>query len=152
MSPETPPPNQREPENEPWRPRSNPPFGPEAAASVERSLAQLRDPDDALRILNGVELNGAAFAAYLMLADTNLAAENITDTFYDSYLDAWKHFDQFRTVVLENLGWLDAVSAVMTEQGIPTDHLTWNRGAIDQQIFQTYDAVHLDGWWHIFQK
>lgn len=152
MSPEAPPPNEREPENEPWRPRSDPPFGPEAAASVERSLAQLRDPDEALRILSGVEQNGAPFAAYLMLQDTDLTAEDIIDTFYDSYLDAWKHFDQFRTVVLENLGWLDAVKSVMTEQGIPADHLTWNQSAIDQQIFETYDAIHLDGWWHIFQK
>ncbi len=99
-----------------------------------------------------MQQNGAAFAAYLMLTDTNLAAENIIDTFYDSYLDAWKHFDQVRTVILENLGWLDALTTVMTEQGIPADHLTWNRAAIDQQIFETYDAVHLDGWWHIFQK
>lgn len=58
MTPETPPPSERDPRPEPWRPRSDPPFGPEAAASVERSLAQIRDPDDALRILSGVEQNG----------------------------------------------------------------------------------------------
>lgn len=152
MTPETPPPSERDPRPEPWRPRSDPPFGPEAAASVERSLAQIRDPDDALRILSGVEQNGAAFAAHLLLPDTNLAASDLTDTFHDSYIDAWQRFDQFRTDVLEGLGWLDAVKHVMTEQGIPDGHLEWNRGAVDHEIFATYDAIHLDGWWHIFQK
>lgn len=147
MAPETPPP---EPSKE--RPRGDPRFGPESAASIERSLTHLKDPDDALRLLAAVEENGAAFAAYLMLGDTNLAAEDLTDTFHDHYVDAWEHFAEFRRDVLEGLGWLDAIRKVRTEQAIPEDHLLWNNAAIDQQILQTYDAIHLDGWWHIFNK
>lgn len=148
MSPEIP----RQPERDPRPPEDNDRFGPEAAASIERSLAQLQDPDDALRILRGVKENGAAFAAYLMLSDTNLAAENLTDTFQDSYVDAWESFAEFRRDVLDGLGWLDAVKQVMTVQGIPEDHLVWNHTAIDQRIFDTYDVVRLDGWWHVFYK
>ena len=148
MSPELPPPSERD-----SHPRDRDDrFGPEAAASVERSLAQLKDPDDALRILRGVKENGAAFAAYLLLEDTNLAAENLTDTSHDVYVDAWEIFAEFRRDVLEGLGWLDAVKKVMDEQGIPEDHLTWNHTVVDRRIFDTYDVVRLDGWWHVFYK
>jgi hypothetical protein len=150
MSPEVPPPNG--PEQEPFRSGGQATFGPEAQASVDRSLATVRDPDDALRILQGVKESGAAFAAYLMLTDTNLAAPDLIDRFYDAYNDAWEHFAEFRRDILDGLGWLDAITTVMTEQGIPEDHLTWNVAAIDKQIFDAYDAVHLDGWWHIFHK
>lgn len=150
MTPETPPPHG--PEREPARPRNEPPFGPEATASLERSLAQLRDPDDALRILHGVENNGASFAAYLLLPGTDLAAEDITDTFHDTYVDAWQHFAQFRHDILEGLGWLQAVTKVMDEQGIPNDNLLWNFAVVDKRIHETYDVVHLDGWWHVFNK
>ena len=148
MSPELPP----SPDRNPRPPEDDDRFGPEAAASIERSLAHLKDPDDALRILRGVKENGAAFAAYLLLEDTNLAAENLTDTFHDAYVDAWETFAEFRRDVLEGLGWLDAVKTVMEEQGIPDDHLTWNHGVVDQRIFDTYDVVRLDGWWHVFYK
>lgn len=77
MSPETPPP--ASPEREPSRSGGQAPFGPGAAASLERSLAQLGDPDDALRILRGIEEAGASFAAYLLLPDTNLTSEDILD-------------------------------------------------------------------------
>lgn len=107
MTPELPPP----PEREPSYSDGNAPFGPESAASVERSLSTLRDPDDALR-----------------------------------------YFAQFRHDVLEGLGWLQSLEKVMSEQGIPDDHLTWNHAAIDKQILDTYDVVHLDGWWHVFNK
>lgn len=148
MTPETPAPH----EPEPPRPRNDPPFGAQAAASVERSLTHLGDPDDALRLLSCVERGGAAFAAYLMLTSTNLAAENIEDTFHDSYIDAWEHFHQFRADILEGLGWADALQGFLTAEGIPADNLTWNHSAIDRQILDVYDVVHLDGWWHIFQK
>lgn len=149
MTPETPPPHGPDPEREAPRPRSDPPFGPEAAASLERSLAQLHDPDDGLRLLSSAKRNGAGFAAYLMLPDTNLAAE---DTFHNTYVDAWQRFDQFRTDVIEGLGWTDALKALLANEGIPADHLIWNHVAIDKQILETYDAIHLDGWWHVFQK
>lgn len=55
-------------------------------------------------------------------------------------------------VFLIGLGWLQALEKVMSEQGIPDDHLTWNHAAIDKQILDTYDVVHLDGWWHVFNK
>lgn len=148
MTPETPPP----PEREPSYSDGNAPFGPEAAASVERSLSSLCDPDDGLRILQGVKENGAAFAAFLLLADTNLADSEIIDRFHESYADAWEYFAQFRHDVLECLGWLQALEKVMSEQGIPDDHLTWNQAAIDKQILDTYDVVQLDGWWHVFNK
>ncbi|MBD8207799.1 hypothetical protein IFU08_12445 [Microbacterium sp. CFBP 8790] len=96
--------------------------------------------------------NGAAFAAYLMLIDTDLVAENLMDRFHDSYVDGWESFAEFRRDVLDGLGWLDAVKQVMTVQGIPEDHLVWNQPAIDQRILDTYDAVRLDGWWHVFYK
>lgn len=150
MTPELPPPPpDGEPEKKTW---DDDRFGPEAAASVERSLAHLQDPDDALRILRGVQENGAAFAAYLMLSGTNLAAENLADTFHENYVDAWESFTEFRQDVLDGLGWLEAVKQVMTVQGIPEDHLVWNHTAIDQRIFDTYDTVRLDGWWHVFYK
>lgn len=148
MSPELPSPADREPSG----PDDKAPFGPEAAASVERSLASLRDPDDALRILQGVKESGSAFAAYLLLSDTNVAALDILDSFYNSYADAWETFAEFRHDVLEGLGWLQALEKVMSEQGIPDDHLTWNHAAVDREIFNTYDVVHLDGWWHVFNK
>lgn len=150
MTPELPPPQW--PDRDPRPPSDDDRFGPEASASIERSLAHLQDPDDALRILRGVQENGAAFAAYLMLSDTNLAAANLTDAFHDSYVDAWESFAEFRRDVLDGLGWLDAVNQVMTVQGIPEDHLVWNHTAIDQRIFDTYDTVRLDGWWHVFYK
>ena len=152
MTPEIPPPEDRDHRNETHRPRGEPPFGPEAQASVDRSLAILRDPDDALRILAHLRHGGAGFAAFLLLPDTNLAGDDIGDRFADSYIDAWQRFDQFRTDALEGLGWTDALKKVMTEQGIPADHVTWNHAAIDRQILATYDAIHLDGWWHIFNK
>lgn len=148
MSPETPPP----PERQPPDPGEKAPFGPEAAASVERSLATLRDPDDALRILQGVKENGSAFAAYLLLPDTNVAAPDILESFYNSYADAWETFAEFRRDVLEGLGWLQALEKVMSEQGIPDDHLTWNHGVVDKSILDTYDVVRLDEWWHVFNK
>lgn len=147
MSPELPPPPNRD-----LHPQDDDRFGPEAAASIERSLAHLHDPDDALRILRGVKENGAAFAAYLLLEDINFAADNLTDTFHDTYVDAWETFAEFRRDVLDGLGWLDAVKKVMEEQGIPANHLTWNHTVVDQRIFDTYDTVHLDGWWHVFYK
>ncbi|SIS19180.1 hypothetical protein [Microbacterium sp. RURRCA19A] len=148
MSPEMPP----SPEQQPSGPDDKAPFGPEAAASVERSLATLRDPDDALRILRGVKESGSAFAAYLLSPETNVAAPDILDSFYNSYADAWETFAEFRHDVLEGLGWLQALERVMSEQGIPDDHLTWNHSAVDKQILDTYDVVHLDGWWHVFNK
>ncbi len=148
MTPEAPPPSEREPSYS----DGNAPFGPEAAASVERSLAALRDPDDALRILQGVKEIGAAFAAFLLLSDTNLADSELIDRFHESYADAWEYFAQFRHDVLEGLGWLQALEKVMSEQGIPGDHLTWNHAVVDSRILETYDVVHLDGWWHAFYK
>ena len=148
MSPELPSPADREPSG----PNDKAPFGPEAAASVERSLASLQDPDDALRILQGVKESGSAFAAYLLLSDTNVAAPDILEGFYNCYADAWETFAEFRRDVLDGLGWLQALGKVMSEQGIPDDHLTWNYGAVDKQILDTYDVVHLDGWWHVFNK
>lgn len=133
------------------RPR-NAPFGPESRLSVERSLLHLRDPDDGLRILALVQQNGAGFAAYLMLPDTNLADPDIADSFYENYVDAWERFDEFRADVLEGLGWIDALNEFLREQAIPAGHLLWNHAPIDAQILATYDAVHLDGWWHIFNK
>lgn len=150
MNPETPPP--AHPEGEPSRPGGPAPFGPEAAASAERSLAALQDPDDALRILRGIEEAGSSFAAYLLLPDTNLAAPDILESFYNSYADAWETFAEFRHDVLEGLGWLEAVEKITSEQGIPDDHLTWNHAVIDKRIHETYDVVHLDGWWHVFNK
>nr|WP_278102290.1 hypothetical protein [Microbacterium proteolyticum] len=150
MSPETPPAAQ--PENEPSRRGGQAPFGPEAAASAERSLSTLHDPDDALRILHGIEQAGASFAAYLLLPDTNLAAPDILESFYNSYADAWETFAEFRRDVLEGLGWLQALEKVMSEQGIPDDHLSWNYAAVDKNILDTYDVVRLDGWWHVFNK
>lgn len=149
MNPETPPPADRG-EQEP--PRREPPFGPEAQASVERSLAALKDPDDALRVLSLVNEHGAAFAAYLLLPDTNVAAKDIGDSFYDHYAATWERFDQFRNDVLGGLGWIQALRKFMDEQGLPEDHLTWNHDVIDQRIVETYDIVHLDGWWHIFHR
>lgn len=149
MSHETPPPADRDAEKDPWKDDR---FGPEAAASVERSLATLGDPDDALRILALVKEGGAGFAAYLMLPDTNVAADNLDETFHDAYVDGWESFAEFRRDVLEGLGWLDAVKEVITMQGIPEDHLIWNHAAIDHRILDTYDVVRLDGWWHIFYK
>lgn len=148
MTPEHPP--DRTPEGEPFRWQA--PFGPEAVASVDRSLAALRDPDDALRILAHITEHGAAFAAYLLIPDTNLTSPDIGDTFTDSYVAPWHHFHEFRTDALEGLGWLDAVNDVIKTHGIPEDHLTWNTAAIDKQLLDTYDAIHLDGWWHIFHK
>jgi hypothetical protein len=149
MTPETPPPTDR---GEVQPPRREPLFGPEAQASVERSLALLQDPDGALRILSLVKENGAVFAAYLMLPDTNVAAANIADSFYDTYAVSWERLDQFRNSVLERLGWLDALRGFMDEQGIPEDHLSWNHDVIDQRIVAAHDIVHLDGWWHVFHK
>ena len=63
MSPELPP----SPDRDPYPPDGDDRFGPEAAASVERSLAHLQDPDDALRILRGVKENGVDVASYLLL-------------------------------------------------------------------------------------
>jgi hypothetical protein len=148
MTPELPPP----PERDSHPPGDDDRFGPEAVASIERSLAHVQDPDDALRILRGVKENGAAFGAYLMLIDTDLVAENLMDRFHDSYVDGWESFAEFRRDVLDGLGWLDAVKQVMTVQGIPEDHLVWNQPAIDERILDTYDAVRLDGWWHVFYK
>ncbi|MDQ1175025.1 hypothetical protein QE430_003332 [Microbacterium testaceum] len=150
MTPETPPPQDHGGETE--RPRGDPRFGPDAQASVDRSLAVLHDAGDALRVLRGVETNGSAFAAYLMLTDTNLAADDLIDRFHDAYVDAWESFAEIRRDILENLGWLDAVKHVRDVQGIPEDQLIWNTSAIDQQILDTYDAVLLDGWWHLFNK
>ncbi|GAB3156109.1 hypothetical protein GCM10027058_29650 [Microbacterium neimengense] len=149
MTPETPPPADR---GEAQPPSREPPFGPEAQTSVERSLALLKDPDDALRILSLVKENGAAFAAYLLLPDTNVAAATIEDSFYDTYAATWERFDQLRHDVLDGLGWLQALRKFMDEQGLPEDHLTWNHDVIDQRIVETYDIVHLDGWWHVFHK
>ncbi|MDQ1124863.1 hypothetical protein [Microbacterium trichothecenolyticum] len=150
MSPETPPP--AEPEREPSRPGGHATFGPEAATALERTLAELRDPDDALRILHAIDEAGASFAAYLLLPDTTPAAPDVLDRFYNSYADAWETFAEFRHDVLEALGWLEALAKVMNEQGIPEDHITWNHPVIDRQILDTYDVVHLDGWWHVFNK
>lgn len=150
MTPETPPPHDRGGEAE--QPRGDPRFGSEAQASVDRSLAVLRDAGDALRLLQGVEANGSAFAAYLMLADTNVAADDLLDRFHDAYVDAWESFAEIRRDILENLGWLEAVKHVMNVQGIPEDQLVWNTPAIDHQILDTYDAVLLDGWWYLFNK
>ena len=93
-----------------------------------------------------IKENGSAFAAYLLLSDTNLAAPDILDSFYNSYADACETFAEFRRDVLEGLGWLQALEKVMSEQAIPDDHLTWNYGAVDKNILDTYDVVHLDGW------
>lgn len=147
MTPETPPSGPS-----PERPRGDPHFGPESAASVERSLTQLKDPDDALRLLAAVEENGAAFAAYLMLEDTDLSDVAISERFHDSYVDAWERSGQFRSDVLEALGWTDALAAFMTEQGIPPGHLTWSHAEVDARIHETYELVHLDGWWHAFYR
>lgn len=149
MTPEMPPPAGQGGEQR--RPRDAP-FGPESRLSVERSLLHLRDPDDALRILALIQENGAGFAAYLMLPDTNLADPDIANKFYETYVDAWERFDQFRADILEGLGWTDALNKFLHEQAIPTGHLLWNHGPIDAQILATYDAVHLDGWWHVFNK
>ncbi|KQR86711.1 hypothetical protein ASF96_10315 [Microbacterium sp. Leaf179] len=110
------------------------------------------NPNHALRLLALAEQAGAGFAAYLLLSDTDAAADDLDEKFSTAYLDAWEQFSQFRRDVLEWLGWLDAVKDVMTAQGIPEDHLTWNTAAIDIQIFDTYDLVRLDGWWHVFYK
>ncbi|OZD55551.1 hypothetical protein CH252_06770 [Rhodococcus sp. 06-1477-1B] len=149
MSPETPPPADRGPEKKEW---GDDRFGPEAQASVDRSLSTLGDPDDALRLLALVREGGAGAAAYLLLPDTNIAASNLDEAFHDAYVDAWEHFAEFRRDVLDGLGWLDAVKKVMDEQGIPGDHLRWNHAVVDERIAATYDAVRLDGWWHIFYK
>lgn len=149
MTPETPPSADRGGERPP---RREPRFGPEARASVERSLALLKDPNDALRILSLVNEHGAGFAAYLLLPDTNVAAASIGDSFYDHYAATWERFDQFRDDVLDGLGWIQALRKFMDEQGLPEDHLTWNHDVIDQRIVETYDIVHLDGWWHVFHK
>ncbi len=150
MSPETLPPHDHSPEAP--RPRGDPQFGVEAQAAAERALARLSDPDQALRLLSHLHQSGAGFAAYLTLPDTDPAAENIGDRFAENYLDAWEQFAELRRDVLESLGWLDAVNKVRTEQGIPADHLRWNHAAVDKQIFDTYDTIHLDGWWHLFYK
>lgn len=149
MSPETPPPPDRDRQQGKWDDER---FGPEAQASVDRSLQVLRDPDDALRLLSLVKENGAGFAAYLLLPDTNIAGANLDEAFHDAYVDAWEHFAEFRRDVLDGLGWLDAVKDVMNIQGIPEDHLLWNHPVVDERIAATYDAVRLDGWWHIFYK
>ncbi|APF32865.1 hypothetical protein [Microbacterium paludicola] len=147
MSPELPP-----PEPQPERSRGDPRFGAEAARAVEGALHHLGDADEALRILTTLKEAGAGFAAYLLLPDTNLAAADINQTFYDTYVDGWETFAEFRRDVLEGLGWTDALQAFMTQQAIPPDHLTWNVAAVDARILETYDTVHLDGWWHIFYK
>ncbi|MEV7757847.1 hypothetical protein AB0O16_07535 [Microbacterium sp. NPDC089180] len=149
MSPETPSPPDRDPEQGKW---DDDRFGPEAQASVDRSLQTLVEPDDALRLLALVKENGAGFAAYLLLPDTNIAAVNLEEAFHDAYVDAWETFAEFRRDVLDGLGWLVAVKNVMNEQGIPDDHLRWNHAVVDERIAATYDAIRLDGWWHIFYK
>lgn len=148
MNPETPPPNQG-PENRSW---NDDRFGPEAAAAVDATLAALENPNHALRLLALAEEAGAGFAAYLLLSDTDAAADDLDEKFSTAYVDAWEQFSEFRRDVLDGLGWLDAVKDVMTTQGIPEDHLTWNTAAVDIQIFDTYDLVRLDGWWHVFYK
>lgn len=148
MSPEVPPPD-RGPEEHSW---NDDRFGPEAAAVVDAALATLDNPDHALRVLALAKHAGAGFAAYLLLSDTDATDPDLDEKFSTAYVDAWEQFSQFRTDVLDGLGWLDAVKDVMTTQGIPEDHLIWNHGAIDIQIFDTYDLVRLDGWWHVFNK
>lgn len=149
MTPETPPPAGKDPEKNTW---NDDRFGPEAAAVIDGTLVTLDDPDQALRVLTLAKESGAAFAAYLLLSDTDAAAVDLEEKFSSAYVDAWEKFDQFRRDVLDGLGWLEAVKDVMRTQGIPEDHLIWNSASIDIQIFDIYDLVRLDGWWHAFYK
>ena len=149
MSPETPPPADHGAEEHSWKDDR---FGAEAAAAVDAALATLASPDDALRVLDLTKRAGAGFAAFLLLSDTDAAADDLDEKFSTAYVDAWEDFSHFRRDVLDGLGWLDAVNDVMKTQGIPEDHLIWNTAAIDIQIFDTYDLVRLDGWWHVFNK
>lgn len=149
MTPEIPPPERRGPEDPSWKDDR---FGPEAAAVIDGTLVTLDDPDQALRVLTLAKESGSAFAAFLLLSDTDAAAADLDEKFATAYVDAWENFAEFRRDVLDGLGWLEAVKDVMRTQGIPEDHLTWNHAAIDIQIFDIYDLVRLDGWWHAFYK
>jgi hypothetical protein len=96
--------------------------------------------------------HGNAFAAYLMLEDTNPEDPNIIESFLTTYSASYPDMRACADSFIEGLGWLSALEEFEREQMDLAGFLIWNYPLMEERIKDIYEAVELGGQVHLFDK
>ncbi|MBZ4488114.1 hypothetical protein LQ938_11425 [Microbacterium sp. cx-55] len=128
------------------------PPGAEAQRTIDTILGRLSNPEDELRVIEGVLTHGAGFAAFLRLTDTAPEDPTLIRRYEQCYADAWNSIDDLVIDTIEALGWQAELATFKQQNGVPDDYLTWNHTAFHDRLNDMYSFVKLDGVTHAFYR
>lgn len=124
----------------------------ETHSAVERIDVNQNTPEVRARLELGIARHGDAFAAFLTLADIDIAATDLLAQFDRFYYATFPDLRACADTFIEALGWQSSLEQLELNEPDIQGFLVWNYSLVGERINDLYEIVPYGGQVHLFDR